>query len=67
MGCKEPDAKIILCSIGRYIGGNERARTLEEILETEKPEIAEAAKVKAERILKEIECADKHDEDQEDA
>ncbi|MEP1216483.1 MAG: hypothetical protein ABJM11_19850 [Marinobacter sp.] len=43
------------------------ARTLEEILETEKPEIAEAAKVKAERILKEIECADKHDEDQEDA
>lgn len=43
------------------------ARTLEEILETEKPEIVEAAKVKAERILKEIEFADKHDEDQEDA
>lgn len=42
------------------------ARTLEEILETEKPEIIEAAQVKAERMLKEIASAEKHDEDQED-
>ncbi|WP_018982161.1 hypothetical protein [Salinimonas chungwhensis] len=43
------------------------ARTLEEILETEKPEIVEAAQVKAERMLKEIACVEKHDEDQDDA
>tara|TARA_R110000851_G_scaffold73835_2_gene162897 strand:- start:78 stop:212 length:135 start_codon:yes stop_codon:yes gene_type:complete len=43
------------------------ARTLEEILETEKPEIVEAAQDKAKRMLKEIESAEKGDEDQEDA
>lgn len=43
------------------------ARTLEEILETEKPEIVEAAQVKAERMLREIESAEKRGEDQEDA
>lgn len=42
-------------------------RTLEEILETEKPEIAAAAQAQAERILKEIEDAEKRGGDQEEA
>lgn len=42
------------------------ARTLEEILETEKPEIVAAAQVEAARILKEIEDVEERGGDQED-
>lgn len=43
------------------------ARTLEEILETEKPEIVVAAQAEAERILKEIKDVEKRGGDQEEA
>lgn len=39
-------------------------RTLEEILETEKPEIVAAAQAQAEKTLKEIEDAEKRGVDQ---
>jgi hypothetical protein len=42
------------------------ARTLEEILETEKPEVVAAAKAEAERILKAIEDVEERGGDQED-
>lgn len=67
MGCKEPDAIIILCSICRFAGSNGVARTLEEILETEKPEIVAAAQAEAERILKAIEDVEERGGDQQEA
>lgn len=42
------------------------SRSLEEILEAEKPEVVEAAQIKAERVIKEIDSAEDHGGGQED-